>query len=141
MTNIYINNVLQRVEILPANVPTKDETLETLSFALISNNNPLPLAPGQEVKIDFDGSGTGFGYFFLANDSVETCSLNPPRYKHTISCVQNTRKLSKHMVRNSSFTQPFYLKKSSFNVNKRQLSIKEIKDVLFPSLSLFAIAS
>ena len=119
MTNIYINNVLQRVEILPANVPTKDETLETLSFALISNNNPLPLAPGQEVKIDFDGSGTGFGYFFLANDSVETCSLNPPRYKHTISCVQNTRKLSKHMVRNSSFTQPFYLKKSSFNVNKR----------------------
>ena len=119
MVKIYINNVLQRTEILPANTPTKDETLETFSFALMSNENPMPLAPGQTVKVDFKGDGTDIAYFFLTSDSVETCSLKPLRYKHSITCTQNTRRLSKYLVRNSTFTQPFYLKKSSFNVNKR----------------------
>lgn len=116
---VYINNVLQNIDILPSNTPSKDESLETFSFALISNSNPLPLAAGQEVKVDFLGNGSEVAYFFLASDSVETCSLKPLRYKHNISCVQNTRKLSKHMVRNSVFTQPFYLTKSSFNTEKR----------------------
>lgn len=119
MAKIYINNVLQKTEILPADTPTKDETLETFSFALMSNENPMPLAPGQIVKVDFKGDGTDIAYFFLTSDSVETCSLKPLRYKHSITCTQNTRRLSKHLVRNSTFTQPFYLKKSSFNVNKR----------------------
>lgn len=121
MVKIYINNILQKTEILPSNTPTKDETLETFSFALISNTTPLPYASGQQVKVDFSGDGTDVAYFFLVSDSVETCSLKPLRYKHNISCTQNTRKLSKHMVRNSSFTQPFYLFKNSFNTEKRYL--------------------
>ena len=112
---IYINNVLQKTEILPANIPTKDETLETFSFALISNTNPLPLSPMQKVRVDFNDDGEDLGFFYIVSDSVETFSLNPLKYKHTISCVQNTRKLSKHLVRNSVFTQPAYLNKSSFN--------------------------
>ena len=103
---IYINNQLVKTQILPSNTPTLDETLETFSFALISNTNPLPYAPMQLVKVDFLGDGTDVSYFYIVSDSVETYSLNPLRYKHNISCVQNTRKLSKTLVRNSTFTQP-----------------------------------
>ena len=115
MPKIYINNVLQKVEILASNTPTEDETLETLSFSLISNTNPLPLAPGQKVKVDLFGDESEIINLIIATDSVETFSLKPLRYKHSISCVQNTRALSKHLVRNSVFTQPSYLQKGSFN--------------------------
>ena len=128
MAKIYINNVLQKAEILPADVPTLDETLETFSFALISNTNPLPLAPMQKVKVDFTGDNTDVAYFYIVSDSVETYSLNPLRYKHSISCIQNTRKLSKHLVRNSSFTQPFYLQKASFNTEKRYYRVSNQLD-------------
>ena len=118
---IYINNktndswVLLRHEVLPNNTPTLDETLETFSFALISNKDPIPFAPMQKVKVDFLGDETEIDYFYIVSDSVETYSLNPLRYKHSISCIQNTRALSKHLVRNSAFTQPGYLTKSAFN--------------------------
>ena len=103
---IYINNQLVKTEILPSNTPTLDETLETFSFGLISNTNPLPYAPMQLVRVDFTGDATDVAYFYIVSDSVETYSLNPLRYKHNISCVQNTRRLSKYLVRNSTFTQP-----------------------------------
>ena len=112
---IYINNALQKAEILQNNTPTLDETLETFSFGLISNNNPFPLAAMQEVKVDFKGDDSEVAYFYLLTDSVETYSLNPLRYKHNITCIQNTRDLSKHLVRNSVFSQPSYLTKKSFN--------------------------
>lgn len=105
---IYLNNSQTPldVEILPSNTPTLDETLETFSFALISNNNPLPLAPMQRIKVDFLENNSDVAYFYIVSDSVETYSLNPLKYKHSISCIQNTRELSKHVVRNSTFTQP-----------------------------------
>ena len=118
---IYIKNtntnqwVLQKAEILPTNVPTKDETLETFSFALISSDVALPYAPMQKVKVDFAGDGSEIVYFYIVSDNVETYCLNPLKYKHSISCIQNTRYLSKHLVRNSSFTQPAYLQKSILN--------------------------
>lgn len=117
---IYINNVLQKTEILPSNTPTLDETLETFSFALISNTNPIPLAPMQKVDVDFLGDGSEIAHFYIVSDSVETYSLNPLRYKHNISCIQNTRELSKHLVRNSVFTQPSYLEKGSYNATNRR---------------------
>lgn len=119
--NLYINNVLQKIEILPTNTPTLDETLETFSFALISNDNPLPLAPMQKVRvyIDEENNPTDFLDFYIVSDSVETYSLNPVRYKHSISCIQNTRKLSKHIVRNSVFSQPSYLRKKSYNATSQ----------------------
>ena len=120
---IYIQNgegywAKQRFEILPANTPTLDETLETFSFALISNSNPLPYAPMQKVRVYFN-SDSEYTDFYIASDSVETYSLNPLRYKHNISCVQNTRKLSKHLVRNSVFSQPAYLYKKSYNATSQ----------------------
>lgn len=109
------------MEILPNNTPTLDETLETFSFALISNNDPLPYAPMQEVKIDFSNDNTDVIEFYLVSDSVETFSLKPLRYKHSITCIQNTRKLSKHLVRNSVFTQPGYISKGSYNAISAQI--------------------
>ena len=104
----------QRFEILPSNTPTLDETLETFSFALISNDIARPFAPMQKVRVYFTNSSS-YTPFYIQNDSVETCSLNPIKYKHTITCIQNIRELSKHLVRNSVFTQPGYLTKSTYN--------------------------
>lgn len=114
---IYINDFTNPVkaEILPADIPTQDETLESLSFALISNDQPMPYAPMQKVKVDFTGDGTDVQYFYIVSDSVSTYSLAPLKYKHTLSCIQNTRVLSKHLVRNSIFTQPGYTRKTLFN--------------------------
>ena len=105
----------QRFEILPSNTPTLDETLETFSFALLSNDIALPFAPMQKVRIYFNNNSSDYTPFYIQHDSVETCSLNPIKYKHTITCVQNTRELSKHLVRNSVFTQPSYLTRVSYN--------------------------
>lgn len=117
MLKIYINNILQKTEILPVNIPTKDETLETFSFALMANTNPLPLAPMQRVKVDFKGDGTEVKEFYIVSDSVETCCLKPLLYKHSISCIQNTRSISKVLVRNSVFTQPANPIKHSHNAH------------------------
>ena len=110
---IRINGQNVKAEILPNNTPTKDETLETFSFALVSSDNPLPIAPMQSVEVIFAVGDVG--YFYTVSDSVETYSLKPLRYKHNITCIQNTRELSKHIVRNTVITQPAYLTKSSFN--------------------------
>lgn len=115
---IYINDFTKPVkaEILPVNTPTLDETLETFSFALLSTKKSLSaskIAPMQKVKVEFENTTNDVAYFYLISDSVEIFSTNPVRYKHTISCIQNTRELSKHSVRNSVFTQPAYKYKKS----------------------------
>lgn len=121
---IYINNFVTpiKAEILPADIPTQDETLESFSFALISNDQPMPYAPMQKVKVDFTEDGTDVQYFYIVSDSVSTYSLAPLKYKHTISCIQNTRVLSKHLVRNSVFTQPGYTKKTLYNAESQAAS-------------------
>lgn len=112
---IYINNILIKAEILPSNTPTLDETLETFSFDLISNDNPMPYAPMQEVRIDFLGDESEVVRFVLTSDNVDIFSTNPLRYKHNMVCTQYDRKLSKHLVRNTVITQPANPKKESFN--------------------------
>ena len=112
---IYINNILIKAEILPSNTPTLDETLETFSFDLISNDNPMPYAPMQEVRIDFLGDESEVVRFVLTSDNVDIFSTNPLRYKHNMVCTQYDRKLSKHLVRDTVITQPAKPKKESFN--------------------------
>lgn len=112
---IYINNVLVDSEILPVNTPTLDETLETFSFALVSNTNATPYAPMQDVRVEFEDDNNEIIYLVLVSDSVDVFSLNPLKYKHSITCTENIRKLSKQLVRNSVFSQPAYKYKKSFN--------------------------
>ena len=110
---IKINNKVVKAQILPVDKPTLDETLETFSFVLVSDDNPMPYAPCQKVQvITNDNEKINL---FLVSDNVEIFSVSPTRYKHNITCVQNTRKLSKHLVRNSSFTTPPYLEKRAYS--------------------------
>ena len=117
---IRINGQNVNSQILPVDSPTLDETLETLSFVLVSNTQSMPYAPCQEVEIVTDNLETI--RFFLVSDNVEVASANPLRFKHTITCVQNTRYLSKHLVRNSVFSTPAYLTKESYNAATITLS-------------------
>ena len=110
---IKINGTTVDSEVLPINKPTLDETLETFSFALKSTTLDTPYAPMQEVEITTDDDEVI--NLLIASDTVEPFSLNPITYKHNITCIENTRKLSKHIVRNSVFTQPAYLSKESYN--------------------------
>ena len=73
----------------------------------------------QKVRVYFTVSE--YTDFYIVSDSVETYSLKPLRYKHSVSCIQNTRVLSKHVVRNSVFSQPAYLQKSSFNATNGEI--------------------
>lgn len=116
--NIYINDVLIKSEILSVDTPTLDETLETFSFALISNDAPTPFAPMQSVQIVLDNNDTI--NFILVSDNVDIFSAYPLRYKHSITCVQNTRKLSKYLVRDSVFAQPAYKYKDGYNAGSMQ---------------------
>ena len=110
--NIYIDEELVKSDILPTNKPTLDETLETFSFALLSSTNCEPYKPMTDVVFeDDDGKKTPF---VITTDSIEVVSSNPTRYKHTISCVQNTRRLSKKLIRNSCFSQPPNQTRQSF---------------------------
>ena len=109
---IYINNEEVKGNIMPVNKPTLDETLETFSFALISSTNETPYQPMTDVIFE-DDSGVKTP-FVITIDSVEVFSSNPIRYKHSLTCVQSTRKLSKHLIRNSCFSQPANMTKQSF---------------------------
>lgn len=121
-TRIYINENLIKAEVLPLDTPTFDETLETFSFILKATRTAEPFAPMQKVDVELYNTTTETSehiYLVIVNDSVETFSLNPLLYKHSITCVQNTRVLSKHLVRNSVFSQPANTYKKSFNAQSQ----------------------
>ena len=122
---IYINEQLIKSEVLPLDTPTLDETLETFSFALKAVPTATPYAPMQAVRIEMENQENDVLNLVLVSDSVTTFSLNPLRYKHSITCIQNTRKLSKHLVRNSVFSQPAYLNKKSFNAQSAGIFANE----------------
>lgn len=111
---IYINGKEVHPQILATNKPTLDETLESFSFDLLFDDQPMPFAPCQEVIINFGLAEPNLN-LFLVSDNVEVFSTSPLKFKHSLVCVQNTRKLSKHLVRNSVFSQPSYLEKKSYN--------------------------
>ena len=110
---IYINNVEVKCQIMPVNKPTLDETLETFTFSLISNQDSEPYKPMTSVIFESDNHEKTA--FVLTNDNVELSSLKPVLYKHTITCTEAIRELSKHLIRNSQFTQPFNNEKISNN--------------------------
>ena len=105
-----------KAEVMPLMTPTLDETLEVLSFVLISNRSlSSPYKPMTRVKVLSDSNEAS--YFVLTSDNVELYSLNPVRYKHSIVCTQSTRELSKHIVRNTQFVQPANPFKESYNAS------------------------
>ena len=100
---IYLNDSEITANILGSENEVLDETLDTFSFCFLSSSvnavNPMAM-----VKIVNDDNSVSL--FVVTSDSVEPFSLSKQVYKHSISCVENTRILSKYMVRNTVFSQP-----------------------------------
>ena len=99
---IKINGVEKDFELLPSKTEVKDETLDTLSFSILSTDQE-PYTPLQEVTIEENGETD---YFIIVSDSVEPFTLKNTHYRHNLTCTEKARVLSKHLVRNSVFTQP-----------------------------------
>lgn len=101
---VYLNNIPQELNILPTQSETKDETLDGFSLTFL-NSSPTPIAPMNVVKVE-EGSDTS--YFVVVADSVEPFTQEGKLFRHTLSCAQNSRRLSKKQIRNSVFSQPPY---------------------------------
>lgn len=98
----YLNDQKVDVEVAPVITETLDETLDSASVILKANNQKEPYAPMQSFVIEIDNEKL---YYYTTGDVVSVFSENPLTYKHSISLVQNTKLLSKYIVRNSTFSQ------------------------------------
>ena len=99
---ISINGTEKGFELLPSKTEVLDATLDTLSFSILSTDQE-PYSPLQEVTIEENGTTD---YFIIVADSVEPFTLKNTHYRHNLTCTEKARILSKHLVRNSVFTQP-----------------------------------
>lgn len=99
---IFINGSQIAATNLSVETDVLDETLDTFSFYIV-NDDPTPIPPMSNVEVREDGQSS---YFVLSADSVEPFTLIKGEYKHSITCVENVRKLSKYVIRNTVFTQP-----------------------------------
>jgi hypothetical protein len=106
----YLNNSATplRVEIEPTLTDVLDETLDSVGLTLAANDVAEPYAPLQRLTVDLEDENHTQVYFLLVTDNVEIFSLTKSLvcYKHHLVFTQNTRILSKHLVRNTAFTQP-----------------------------------
>ena len=103
-----LNNQEVQVEVSPNVTETQDESLDTARVVLAANTVRQPYATGQifEIILNENTEQEEKIQFYVLGDNVTVFSYNPLRYKHELSLIQNTRKLSKHIVRNSVFSQP-----------------------------------
>lgn len=122
----YLNNLSNRVyvEVAPQITETFDESLDSATVVLQANTISTPYAPNQYFYICDDNNNILYT-MVLALDMVETFSSKPLRYRHTLTLTQNSRNLSKHIVRNSVFTQPMNEYKRGFFATKNILQKHE----------------
>lgn len=101
---LTINGRSFGIEALAQSMEAHDQTLDTFSCAIEANSDPLPYAPMQTATVELDG-GEELD-FVVESDSVDLYSLNPTRYKHSITLIERARILAKRIVRNTSICQP-----------------------------------
>lgn len=117
----YLNSVssANRVNVLVDGkiTTTFDTTLDSGLFVLEANNQQEPIKPMTLFLITDDNNNV-LDTYYIVLDKVELFSNTPLLYQHAITISQNTRKLSKHIVRNSVFTQPINeAKKGYYAIN------------------------
>lgn len=102
---IRTNNewVLQPLVVAPELTTTFDETLDSFNCVLPITNDDTPIEPDTLCKIVIENKTY---LFIVAVDEVQLVSKSSLKYQHHLSLVQNTRLLSKHLVRNTVFSQP-----------------------------------
>lgn len=94
------------VETSPTLVETLDETLDNMTVVLKANSNPNPISPLQvfELQEYIDGAWTTIVPLLVSADNVELFSAKPLLYKHTLTLVQGSQFLTKHLSRNTVFS-------------------------------------
>ena len=107
----YINSIEVDVLVNPQLNMTFDRTLDDCTVVLRANGIKNPFTPMQLFKIV---NGTEKILFYIATDTVSLFSVDPLQYTHTIVLTQNIRKFSKHLLRNSVFSQPAQPYKKAF---------------------------
>lgn len=91
--------------IIPATITeTFDETLDSAEVVLALNDIETPYTPDTRCYF-YDGTNI-ISNMIIVSDNVERATHGIAKYKHTLQLTQNTRLLQKHLVRNSSFSQP-----------------------------------
>lgn len=118
---VYINGVLTECQISPSIAETKDVTLDTgnIVLSILKKNDKDPIKPDTPVTISLD-DGRKL-YFVVAYDNVSLFSLSLSVYKHSVALVQNTRTLSKHLLRNTMFSTPTSKIKSVYYASAWQM--------------------
>ena len=105
--NFYIKENNSWVEhdilIAPQLIETFDESLDNFSCIIKLNNVDTPFEPDTLCKLQLTDKTL---LFIVATDEVQLVSRSSQYYQHNLTLVQNTRLLSKHLVRNSVFSQP-----------------------------------
>ena len=97
------NWVEHDILIAPQLIETFDESLDNFSCIIKLNNVDTPFEPDTLCKLQLTDKTL---LFIVATDEVQLISRSSQYYQHNLTLVQNTRLLSKHLVRNSVFSQP-----------------------------------
>lgn len=119
----YIDNELINVLVEPNYNETLDETLDSGTFVLKVSDKKDCFKPMSVLRVEFDDETSST--FLIMSDQVEIASRNPTYYRHTLTFLQNTRKLSKVQVRNTVFSQPAEPKLKGYSTYRYPQSANE----------------
>ena len=120
---IYQNSswVQKKANLTATATDVKDETLDTASVTLMFDESKDPYKARSLCKIYY--SDDDIDYYHIALDNVEVQTLSPLTYKHTISLVQTTRKLSHHILPNCKIERPREGVGSTYFANENDLCV------------------
>lgn len=106
----------------------KDETLDTAQVEIYFDDSKTPYPPRTLCRImtDYSQSGTATTkdeYYHIATDTVGIQTIKPRTYKHTITLVQTTRKLSHYILPNMVITKPREAVLKTYFCNENALNL------------------
>lgn len=131
---IYENGAMveKKANLQAISEDVKDETLDTASVQLFFDENADGYAPRTLCKMVYNDSSVESGkrsnYYFVATDNVAIQTLSPRTYKHTLTLVQTTRKLSHYVLPNMVISKPRESVVSTYFANENSLNPLYYKD-------------
>lgn len=141
MIKFYIENKLNDIRIEPQVVESLDTTLDYMTCVLKANNIKDAYAPCQKCILentDKNGNVEKISYV-IVSDTVSVYSTKPLLYTHALQLSQSTRLLSKHLLRNSVFSQPANRERKAYysisNVEYTTLDAQSVEHTIFTHLS------
>lgn len=139
----YIGDRQVFIEISPQLASTLDESLDNLNVNEELNDIEEPYKPFTRFYIKDENYNT-IQTFIISNDNVELVTINPNRYKHKLSLVQESEFLTKHEIRNTVFSSEQdnqitkYVSASVYAKNMKDEYVEgEVLQVLFYGENVF----